>query len=142
MGLGALVQIESFRKEYGRKVAVSDLSLMVPAGSIFGLLGPNGAGKTTTLKALTGLIRPTKGTITVAGIRVWDDYQKARNIIGYVPDEPFLYPKLTGKEFLHFVGARPAQVTTSRPPAWRLCSPACIRSPRMRTVCQHSSKVL
>lgn len=90
-------------KAYGPALAVDGLDLNIAAGEIFGFLGPNGAGKTTTIRMLAGLLRPTAGTIEVAGVDMAVDPQQARSLIAYVPDTPYVYEKLTGREFLHFI---------------------------------------
>jgi ABC-2 type transport system ATP-binding protein len=97
-----MIDIRNVTKSYGPKVAVQDLTLQVPAGELFAFLGPNGAGKTTTIKMLCGLLFPTTGSVAVGGfdVRAQGDY--ARALISYVPDQPFLYEKLTGREFLRF----------------------------------------
>ena len=90
-------------KRYGTKLAVERLSLKVAAGELFAFLGPNGAGKTTTIKMLCGLLFPTEGTIRVGGFDMIAQGDEARKLISYVPDQPFLYEKLTGREFLQFI---------------------------------------
>ena len=97
-----MIAIDHVTKRYGEKVAVADLSLSVPAGELFAFLGPNGAGKTTTIKLLCGLLLPTAGTVTVGGFDLKTHGDDARRLIAYVPDLPFLYEKLTGREFLQF----------------------------------------
>jgi ABC-2 type transport system ATP-binding protein len=101
-----VLSIQNVSKSYqkGEIKAVDDLTLEVPAGQIFGFLGPNGAGKTTTIKMVVGLLRPDKGTITVDGIDVAKRPIEAKRRIGYVPDYPELYEKLTGVEYLNFIG--------------------------------------
>ncbi len=99
-----LIQTRSLTKIYVNKVAAQDVSLDVRAGEIFGFLGPNGAGKTTTIKMLVGLLQPTSGQARVAGYDVQAQPLQAKAASGYVPDEPALYPKLTGRELLRFVG--------------------------------------
>lgn len=96
------VKLEKVRKTFGPKVAVSDLSITLAPGEIFAFLGPNGAGKTTTLKMATGLLRPDRGLISVCGFSLQRDAQKAKERIAYVPDQPFVYDKLTGREFIQF----------------------------------------
>jgi ABC-2 type transport system ATP-binding protein len=96
--------LERVTKRFGRTVAVSDLSLEVTSGQVFAYLGPNGAGKTTTLKMIVGLLRPDAGTVKVCGLPMTTDGLAARTQLAYVPDQPFLYDKLTGREFLGFVG--------------------------------------
>ena len=97
-----MIEITTVTKRYGPKVAVKDLSLSVPAGELFAFLGPNGAGKTTTIKMLCGLLFPTTGTVAVGGFDLATDGDRARALVSYVPDQPFLYDKLTGREFLQF----------------------------------------
>lgn len=98
-----MIQIENVSKQYGaKKWAVRDLSLEIPSGELFACLGPNGAGKTTTIKMITGLLRPTNGRVLVCGKDMRTNSPEARRPISYVPDEPHLYDKLTGREFLEF----------------------------------------
>ena len=97
-----MLTIDGVRKSFGNLVAVDDLDLTVPAGSIHAFLGPNGAGKTTTLKMCTGLLRPDQGRIAIAGHDIVADGVEARRHIAYVPDEPYLYDRLSGREFLQF----------------------------------------
>src|SRR5213080_2007316 len=97
-----MIDIANVTKRYGPKVAVQDLTLHVPAGELFAFLGPNGAGKTTTIKMLCGLLFPTSGTVRVGGFDLRTDGDHARALVSYVPDQPFLYEKLTGREFLQF----------------------------------------
>jgi ABC-2 type transport system ATP-binding protein len=99
-----LIETEHLVKSYGDKLAVDDVTFQVYSGEIFGFLGPNGAGKTTTIKTIVGLLRPTSGTVKVAGHDVVLDPVHAKAVSGYVPDEPNLYAKLTGRELLRFVG--------------------------------------
>lgn len=101
-----MLSIKNVSKSYrkGEIKAVADLSLEVPAGRIFGFLGPNGAGKTTTIKMVVGLLRPDAGTITVDGVDVQKSPVEAKRRIGFVPDYPELYGKLTGLEYLNFIG--------------------------------------
>ena len=101
----ALVQTEKLVKRFGEKIAVDEVSFDIYNGEIFGFLGPNGAGKTTTIKMMVGLLKPTSGSIRIAGFDVESQAQQAKAICGYVPDEPNLYPKLTGKELLWFLGS-------------------------------------
>jgi ABC-2 type transport system ATP-binding protein len=97
-----MVHLDHVSKSYGRQKAVSDLSLDVYAGEVFAFLGPNGAGKTTTLKLTTGLLRPDTGCVTVCGFNLAHQARLAKTQIAYVPDQPFLYDKLTGREFIEF----------------------------------------
>ncbi len=97
-----MITIKNLSKRFGSFWAIRDLNLAVRAGEVFGFLGPNGAGKTTTMKMLVGLIKPTEGSLKVDGIDVVQDPIRARQIVGYIPDRPFLYEKLTAREFLSF----------------------------------------
>ena len=98
-----MIEIEHLSKLYGKFCAVNDVSLQVKAGEIFGFLGVNGAGKTTTLRMLTGVLRPTSGTIRLGGYDMTSEPEKAKTITGFIPDRPYLYNKLTGREYLYFV---------------------------------------
>ncbi len=98
-----MIEFKAATRRYAHKIAVDQLSLTIPAGQLFALLGPNGAGKTTTIKMLTGLLRPTAGSVAVCGHDVVADVRAATQMMGYVPEEPFLYDKLSGREFLEFV---------------------------------------
>lgn len=98
-----MIKIEDLTKTYGDLTALDSLSLDIPDGEFFAFLGPNGAGKTTTIKLLTGLLRPTRGTAYICGHNIEREYIKAKSLISYIPDFPFLYDKLTGREFLDFV---------------------------------------
>lgn len=100
----ALIETSHLVKSYGDKLAVDDVSFQVNAGEIFGFLGPNGAGKTTTIKMIVGLLRPSAGIAKVGGYDVVLRPLQAKAACGYVPDEPNLYAKLTGRELLRFVG--------------------------------------
>ena len=99
-----MIEIRNLRKVYQDKVAVHDLNLSVKAGEVFAFLGPNGAGKTTTIKVLAGLLRPTSGTAIVGGFDLATHSLQARALMSYVPDEPYLYDKLTAYEFLKMIG--------------------------------------
>jgi ABC-2 type transport system ATP-binding protein len=98
-----MIELIDVTKRYGAKLAVDRLTLTVPAGELFAFLGPNGAGKTTTIKMLCGLLFPTSGTVRVGGFDLQADGDQARRLIAFVPDTPFLYEKLTGREFLQFI---------------------------------------
>jgi len=97
-----MIELNSLTKKYGDYKAVDDLNLLVKKGEIFGFIGPNGAGKTTTIKMIGGLLAPSAGTVTVAGIDIQQEPEKAKSKIGFIPDRPYLYEKLTGMEFLKF----------------------------------------
>jgi ABC-2 type transport system ATP-binding protein len=98
-----MIEFNDVVRSYAHKVAVDHFTLTVAAGELFALLGPNGAGKTTTIKILAGLLRPMGGSVHVCGHDVVTDARRAAHSIGYVPEEPFLYDKLSGREFLEFV---------------------------------------
>jgi ABC-2 type transport system ATP-binding protein len=98
------IEVHDLRKTYDGKPAVDGLSLTVPRGSFFGFLGPNGAGKSTTIRVLTGLIPPTAGTIELLGLPMPAQELAIKQRIGLVPDESLLFDRLTGLEFLEFVG--------------------------------------
>jgi ABC-2 type transport system ATP-binding protein len=98
-----MIEIRDLTKKYGDFTAVDNLTLEAVPGEIFGFLGPNGAGKTTTIRVISGLSLPTSGTVLVNGIDVAAEPVKAKASMGYVPDRPYLYEKLTGRELLHFV---------------------------------------
>ena len=99
-----MIELRDVTKRYRDLVAVDRLSVHVCRGEVFGFLGPNGAGKTTTIKMIAGLMRPTEGSILVGGIDVASDPIRAKSLMGFIPDHPFLYEKLTGEEFLRFIG--------------------------------------
>jgi ABC-2 type transport system ATP-binding protein len=100
----AMIYTENLTKRFEEVVAVKDLNLSIPKGEIFAFLGPNGAGKTTTIKLLAGLLRPTSGRVSVGGHDVQHSSVEAKQLIGYIPDQPYLYEKLSGRDFFHFVG--------------------------------------
>jgi ABC-2 type transport system ATP-binding protein len=97
------IRLEGLTRRFGEKTAVEHLDLRVRQGEFFCFLGPNGAGKTTTIKLITGLLRPSGGRVTVGGHDVQQEPLAAKQLLGYVPDMPLLYEKLTGREFLRFV---------------------------------------
>jgi len=101
--LGKMIQFKHATRSYGNRVAVEGLDLAVSKGEVLALLGHNGAGKTTTLKLLVGLLRPNGGTVEVGPYNVVENPREASRLIGYVPDQPYLYDKLSGREFLEFV---------------------------------------
>lgn len=98
-----MISIQGVTKTYGKKVAVDNLSLEIAPGEFFAVLGHNGAGKTTTIKMLAGLLRPSAGKLLVGGVDVQADPIGAKKISAYVPDQPFLYDKLSGIEFMNFI---------------------------------------
>jgi ABC-2 type transport system ATP-binding protein len=98
-----LLEVTDLVKRFGALTAVNGISLTIRRGEIFGLLGPNGAGKTTTVTMCVGLQRPTSGSVRITGVDLDRDLRAAQRLIGYVPDEPYVYDKLTGREFVTFM---------------------------------------
>jgi len=98
-----MIQLRGLTKRYGSFTAVDGIDLDVPRGELFGFLGPNGAGKTTTLRMIAGILRPTSGSVRIGGIDIAADPAAAKATLGYIPDRPFIYEKLSGAEFLRFV---------------------------------------
>lgn len=99
-----MIKIENLTKIFGTFKAVNNISLEIPDGEIFGFLGPNGAGKTTTVKILSGILMPTSGKVLIAGYDIVHENIPAKRCLAYIPDEPYIYPKLTGYEFMRFIG--------------------------------------
>ncbi|HYC92161.1 MAG TPA: ABC transporter ATP-binding protein [Thermoanaerobaculia bacterium] len=114
-----MIEIHDLTKRYGDFTAVDDLSLTAAAGEIFGFLGPNGAGKTSTIRIIAGLSLPTSGSVHVNGVDVIAEPVRAKSVLGYVPDRPYLYEKLTGRELLHFVADLYRK-------DWRECEPRAV----------------
>jgi ABC-2 type transport system ATP-binding protein len=100
---GHMLRFDNVTRTYGPRVAVDRLQLTLNRGELYALLGHNGAGKTTTIKMLVGLLKPTSGSIHVGPYDVVENPREVSRLIGYVPDQPFLYEKLSGREFLRFV---------------------------------------
>ncbi len=98
-----MIELRSLTKRYGTFTAVDAIDLDVPKGELFGFLGPNGAGKTTTMRMIAGILQPTSGVVRVGGEDVVKDPMAAKQKLGFIPDRPFIYEKLTGREFLRFV---------------------------------------
>jgi len=100
-----LLKLRNISKTYGRAQvkAVDNVNLDIRPGEIFGFLGPNGAGKTTTIKMIVGLLKPDEGVITIDGVNVWEEPLKAKSMISYVPDNPEIYDRLKGIEYLNFI---------------------------------------
>ena len=98
-----MIRLSKLTKRYGGFTAVDAIDLVVPKGELFGFLGPNGAGKTTTLRMIAGILRPTSGTVLIGGVNIATDPMVAKSKLGFIPDRPFIYEKLTGAEFLRFV---------------------------------------
>lgn len=100
-----MIRLIQLTKHYGRFTAVDNIDLVVPSGELFGFLGPNGAGKTTTFRMIAGILRPTSGTVEIGGIDINRRPLEAKARLGFIPDRPFVYDKLTGGEFLRFAAA-------------------------------------
>ncbi len=100
-----MIRLNDLTKRYGSFTAVNHINLSVAAGELFGFLGPNGAGKTTTLRMIAGILQPTGGLVTIGGEDISENPLAAKAKLGYIPDRPFVYDKLTGAEFLRFVAA-------------------------------------
>lgn len=101
-----MLKLENLSKSYnkGQSKAVDNINLDIKPGEIFGFLGPNGAGKTTTIKMIVGLLKPDNGTVSIKGVNAWEEPLKAKSMISYVPDNPEVYDKLKGIEYLNFIG--------------------------------------
>lgn len=97
-----MIELKDLTKRYSEIMAVDNINLFIPKGEIFGFIGPNGAGKTTTINMLGGILAPTSGTVAICGIDMEENPEKAKSKIGFIPDRPYLYEKLTGMEFLSF----------------------------------------
>ncbi len=108
-----MIRLKQLTKRYGRFTAVDGIDLRVPSGELFGFLGPNGAGKTTTFRMIAGILRPTSGTVEVGGIDINRRPLEAKARLGFIPDRPFVYDKLTGAEFLRFAAALYGQQGTA-----------------------------
>ena len=101
-GFANMIELQNITKTYADFTAVNNLNLKVEAGEIFGFIGPNGAGKTTTIKIIGGIISPTAGRARICGIDIGRHPEAAKKRIGFIPDRPYLYEKLTGMEFMKF----------------------------------------
>jgi ABC-2 type transport system ATP-binding protein len=97
-----MIELRNLTKRYGNLVAVNRLDLSIAPGEIFGFIGANGAGKTTTLRMMGGILAPTEGSVIIGGTDMATEPEKVKKSIGFIPDRPFVYEKLTGKEFLRF----------------------------------------
>lgn len=100
-----ILEVTGLTKTFGSFTAVDDIDLELVSGELFGFLGPNGAGKTTTIKMLAGLLLPDCGRIRIGGLDLGTNQNACKNITGYIPDRPFIYEKLTGSEYLSFIGS-------------------------------------
>jgi ABC-2 type transport system ATP-binding protein len=112
-----IIQARGLSKRFGKLTAVHDVTLAIEAGQVFGFLGPNGAGKTTTIRMLCGVVRPSSGTATIAGFDVVGEPLEVKRRVGYLAETPYLYPKLSGREFLGFMGSLygvPPQIARQR----------------------------
>ena len=97
-----MIDLKNLTKKYSGFTAVNNLNLLVPKGEIFGFIGPNGAGKTTTINMVGGILSPTAGSVTICGVDMAINPEQAKRKIGFIPDRPYLYEKLTAMEFLKF----------------------------------------
>ena len=97
-----MIELKNLSKRYGNTLAVNNLNLSVSKGEIYGFIGPNGAGKTTTIRIMGGVLAPTEGIVVIDGINMADDPESVKRRIGFIPDRPFIYEKLTGMEFMRF----------------------------------------
>lgn len=97
-----MIQVKNLRKEFGTKVAVEDVSFRVEKGEVLGFLGPNGAGKSTTMRMVTGYFRPTSGSVSLGGIDMLEEPEKAKQLLGYLPENAPLYSDMTVVSFLGF----------------------------------------
>ncbi|MBF0390623.1 MAG: ABC transporter ATP-binding protein [Desulfamplus sp.] len=97
-----MIEVRELKKKYGELTAVDSLTLEIPNGEIFGFIGPNGAGKTTTISMIAGLLAPTSGSVAICGVDMLKNPTYAKQHIGYIPDRPYIYEKLTAMEFLKF----------------------------------------
>ena len=100
-----MIRLTNLTKRYGSFTAVDDVTLEVAKGELFGFLGPNGAGKTTTMRMIAGILQPTHGRIEIGGDDLAQQPLRAKHRLGFIPDRPYVYDKLTGAEFLRFVAA-------------------------------------
>jgi ABC-2 type transport system ATP-binding protein len=98
-----MIELKNLTKRFGSFTAVNRVNLTVPRGELFGFLGPNGAGKTTSLRMIAGILQPSDGAVTIGGVDINKDPAAAKAKLGFIPDRPFIYEKLTGSEFLRFV---------------------------------------
>ena len=140
------IAIRDLRKVYEGRAAVDGLTLTVPRGCFFGFLGPNGAGKSTTIRMLTGLIAPTSGAIELLGLPMPAQELEIKQRIGLVPDESLLFDRLTGREFLEFVGrmyslARPLAIERASEllDLFELAERRANSSPNIRKACANAS---
>ena len=97
-----MIELQHLSKNYSKTVAVNDLTLNIQTGEVFGFIGPNGAGKTTTIKMMGGILEPSSGVVLICGVNMKTEPERAKSKIGFIPDQPYLYEKLTGMEFLNF----------------------------------------
>jgi ABC-2 type transport system ATP-binding protein len=99
-----MIKLIHLSKKYGQHTAIENIHLNVSPGEIFGFIGPNGAGKTTTIQIMAGLLAPSSGNVLLSGISMNSDPVNAKRLVGYIPDRPYIYEKLTGLEYLRFIG--------------------------------------
>ena len=112
-----MIEVSHLSKKYGTHPAIEDLSFTVGDGQIFGLLGPNGAGKSTIMNILTGYLAPTSGEVKVAGFSLPEQARQAKACVGYLPEQPPLYPEMTVQEYLDFAAELKGQPYVA--PQWQ-----------------------
>jgi ABC-2 type transport system ATP-binding protein len=120
-----MLEARGLTKSYASVPAVKDVTFTLSTGQVLGCLGPNGSGKSTTVKMLTGLLEPTRGEVLFNGENIQDDLSRFRKCLGYVPEEPNLYPYLSGREYLELVGTlrgMPVQAWSQRSMRSSICS--------------------
>ena len=115
-----MIEVKGLTKVYGRHEAARDITFSVAPGEVVGFLGPNGAGKTTTMNMLTGYLSPTAGTASVGGHDVLEEPREVKRLIGYLPENPPLYPEMSVQQYLRFV----ARLKRTPPPGGRRTSSA------------------
>ncbi|MGC9503579.1 ABC transporter ATP-binding protein [Baaleninema sp.] len=135
-----MIEVEHLSKSYGSLHAIRDLSFSVEDGEILGFLGPNGAGKTTTMRILTGFLPATSGTARIAGFDVHDQSMKVRQRIGYLPENPPLYPEMTVEGFLHFVARIKGVSAGDRTPRVNIAISRCGLTEYRKTLIRKLSK--
>lgn len=100
-----MLTVHNLTKTFGNKKAIKDVSFTIKEGEVFSLIGPNSSGKTTIVKTIVGLLTPTHGSVTIGEYDVVKDSEKAKALVGYIPDEPSIWQHMTGEEFLYFTQA-------------------------------------
>jgi len=99
-----MINLIGLTKKYGENIAVNNLDLSIKPGELFGFIGPNGAGKTTTIKMIAGILKPTSGEVIIDNLDIQKQPEEAKKLVGYIPDDPYLYDRLSAREHLGFIG--------------------------------------